>query len=217
MRQSWQRTRRQQRKRKRNFTLRLAAIVPGQARPDQARGEGYAITPAYAAYGWFFSIVCCVATPERSPCLLCDFLTDCVYPSPNPSLRPSRRADATLLINWLATLRLHSCGIKDPAEPGAGFLKINSLRVFIFTFRNSFPPGLGVRQPKVQQRDWSVSVCVCVWARIEQLRGNTMIYYGVYSAGPAGKKHVCYMSNWKYAQHAEQASLEEIFRDFWHL
>lgn len=41
MRQSWQRTRRQQRKRKRNFTLRLAAIVPGQGRAGQAKDEGY--------------------------------------------------------------------------------------------------------------------------------------------------------------------------------
>lgn len=62
---------------KRNFTLRLAAIVNRRARE-------YAITPGLRGVWVIFSIVCCVATPEkrwrrRVLPFMCDFLTDCVF------------------------------------------------------------------------------------------------------------------------------------------
>lgn len=47
---------------KRNFTLRLAAIVHRRARE-------YAINPGLRGVWVIFSIVCCVATPEF--CLFC--------------------------------------------------------------------------------------------------------------------------------------------------
>lgn len=47
---------------KRNFTLRLAAIVHRRARE-------YAITPGLRGVWVIFSIVCCVATPGF--CLFC--------------------------------------------------------------------------------------------------------------------------------------------------